>query len=209
MIVVNRDKTSLRVKTTTRMMRSLFLALLVVVCLTACSGPDLPSEGATLFDGSDLDAFNAVGDANWTIEGDTVRANEGEGFLVTADTFDNFELEVEFWADEPANSGIFVRCQDPGDIAATTCYEVNIFDTRTDQTYRTGGIVDVASPRAFVHAADRWNRFRIAAEGTRLTVELNGVAMVDAEDGRFASGHIGLQRGAGTIIFRNVRIRPL
>jgi len=95
------------------------------------------------------------------------------------------------------------------DVTATSCYEVNIYDTRPDQTYRTGGIVDVASPQAFVHAADRWNTFRIAAEGAQLTVELNGVVLVDTEDTRLTSGHIGLQRAAGTVMFRNVRIRPL
>lgn len=190
-------------------MRSLFVVLLAAATMTACSGSDSGGEWVTLFDGSGLDAFNAVGDANWTIEGDTVRADEGEGFLVTTGVFDSFELEVEFWADGAANSGVFVRCQEPENIASTTCYEVNIFDTRPDQTYRTGGIVDVASPRAFLHAADRWNSFRITTDGTRLTVELNDVLMVDAEDSRFATGHIGLQRGAGTIIFRNVRIRRL
>jgi len=190
------------------MMRSLFVVLLGASCISACSNSESPNGWITIFDGSDLDALDAVGDANWTIEEDTVRADDGEGFLVTTETFDDFELEAEFWADVPANSGIFVRCPDAQDISAETCYEVNIFDTRPDQTYRTGSIVDVASPRAFVHAADRWNSFRIAADGTHLTVELNGIVLVDTEDDRFASGHIGLQRAAGTIMFRNVRIRP-
>jgi hypothetical protein len=197
-------------------MRCLLVVLLTAGCVAACSDSEPPDGWITLFDGSDdgsddggdLDAFSAIGDANWTIEEDTVRADEGEGFLVTRDTFDDFELEAEFWADVPANSGIFIRCPDSQDISAETCYEVDIFDTRPDQTYRTGAIVDVASPRAFVHAAERWNSLRIAADGARLTVELNGIALVDTEADRFSSGYIGLQRAAGTVVFRNVRIRP-
>lgn len=189
-------------------MRSLFVVLLAAGCVAACSNADSPDGWVTLFDGGDLDAFDAIGDANWTIEEDAVRADEGEGFLVTKETFDDFELEAGFWADGPANSGVFIRCTDAQDVSAQTCYEVNIFDTRPDQTYRTGSIVDVASPRVFVNAADRWNSIRIAADGGHLTVELNGIALVDTEDSQFASGHVGLQRAAGTIRFRNVRIFP-
>jgi hypothetical protein len=189
-------------------MRFLFVVLLAAGCIPACSSSESPDDWVTLFDGSDLDAFDRIGDANWTIGEDTVRADEGEGFLVTKATFDDFDLEAEFWADVPANSGVFLRCRDAQDVSAATCYEVNIFDTRPDQTYRTGSIVDVASPRAFVHAAERWNTVRIVADGRHLTVELNGVALVDTEDDRLASGHVGLQRAAGTVMFRNVRIRP-
>ena len=191
-------------------MRSLGLALLVIAVSGGCGSSDSTDTGEwiPLFDGSGLDAFNVIGDANWMIEEGAAKADSGDGYLVSRESYADFDLEVEFWADEPANSGVFIRCPDPEDIGAPTCYEVNIFDTRSDQTYRTGAIVDVASPSAFIHASGRWNRFSITADGSRLTVELNGTTTVDAEDDRFGSGHIALQRAAGTIMFRNVRIRP-
>ena len=37
---------------------------------------------------------------------------------------------VEFWASDDANSGIFIRCQNPKQITDRSCYEVNIFDQR-------------------------------------------------------------------------------
>jgi hypothetical protein len=198
--------------------------IVVTLLLAACAGPesDAPTAAAggdpeaaatgewqVLFDGSGLDAFTPSGDANWTIEGATVRANTGTGYLVTNDRFGDFELEAEFWVDVPANSGIFIRCADAENINATACYEVNIFDTRPDPTYRTGGIVDVASPKSEMNAAGRWNRFVIAAEGATLRVDFNGVRTVDVEDSRLADGVIGFQYGAGTVIFRNLRIRRL
>ena len=182
---------------------------------TVSSGGTLPETAApsgnwrTLFDGSGLSAFRINGDANWQIDSDVVGADTGSGMLVTNEVFDDFELEVEFWVDVPANSGIFLRCPDPAEVTDTTCYEVNIFDTRPDQTYRTGGIVNIASPAAELHAGGRWNRYEITALGERLQVVLNGEPVVDVEDGRFSSGHIGLQYGAGIVKFRNVRIRTL
>jgi hypothetical protein len=97
----------------------------------------------------------------------------------------------------------------PSVISDTSCYEANIFDTRTDQTYRTGGIVNVAEPAEFVYTGGQWNRYRLRAEGQRLQVELNGRALVDVEDGQLASGPIALQYGTGTVKFRNVRVRTL
>ena len=50
-------------------------------------------------------------------------------------------VPVEFWTDEPANSGVFVRCDGADDASAATCYEVNVYDQRPDPEYRTGAIV--------------------------------------------------------------------
>ena len=168
-----------------------------------------PSAWQSLFAGSSLAAFRLNGDANWVFDADTVGADSGNGMLVTNQTFADFELQLEFWVDEPANSGVFIRCPDPSSITDTTCYEANIFDTRPDQTYRTGAIVNVASPAVQIDAADRWNSYGIRAQGQRLQIVLNGETVVDVEDGQFAAGHIGLQYGMGVVKFRNVRIRTL
>lgn len=195
------------------MIRSIPLSLLLAAALAACSsgdGPDAstPGEWQTLFDGSSLDRFDAVGDANWAIVDDYVRADSGNGFLVTDREYDDFDLALEFWVDVPANSGVFVRCQDEDEIGADNCYEVNIYDTRPDPTYRSGSIVDYAPPSAEVNTGGRWNAYEITADGPRLQVTLNGVQTVDIENGNYASGPVALQYGAGTVLFRNVRIRP-
>lgn len=184
---------------------------LPLVLLAACSrGPDVDADGwRTLLNGSDLSGWNVVGDANWRVESRAARADRSTAasFLVSEDRFADFDLELEFWVDTEANSGVFVRCQDPGAITDTSCYEVNIFDTRPDQTYRTGSIVNVAEPAEFVYTGGQWNRLTIAAHGTQLQVTVNGRAMVDTKDSRLSRGPIALQYGAGTVMFRNVRIR--
>lgn len=163
----------------------------------------------TLFNGKSLDNFNQVGNANWKIADGAVEANTGSGFLVTKVPYTDFDLRVEFWADENANSGVFMRCMDANKIGDTSCYEVNIYDKRPDPSYRTGGIVNTAKPMAQINAAGRWNTYEITARGPHLTVTLNGTKTVDVEDKKYASGPIALQYGAGTVKFRNVQIRPI
>ena len=167
------------------------------------------AEWTTLFDGSSLDGWRMLGDANWELGDGAVSATEGSGFLLTGESYGDYEFSVEFWVDEPANSGIFIRCQDPEAVRDTNCYEVNIFDTRADQTYRTGGIVHIASPSEVIDAGGQWNTYLIRAEGSRLVVTLNGTRVVDVNDDQFSSGPIALQYGAGVVRFRNVRIRAL
>jgi hypothetical protein len=190
----------------------LVASALPLVLLAACGGggSETDAEGwRTLLDGSDLSGWNVVGDANWHVESRAARADQSTAasFLVSEDRFADFDLELELWVDSEANSGVFLRCQNAGTIADTSCYEVNIFDTRPDQTYRTGSIVNVAEPAEFVYTGGQWNRMKIAADGARLQVALNGRAMVDTKDSRFSSGPIAIQYAEGTVMFRNVRIR--
>ena len=73
-----------------------------------------------------------MGDANWRVEDGPV-ADSGLGQLVTK-SFSDFQIQLEFWTDAGANSGVFIRT-DPDNITDKNAYEANIFDTRPDQTY--------------------------------------------------------------------------
>ena len=164
----------------------------------------------TLFDGKNVEAFNKVGDANWTIADGVLQADKGMGgYLVTKQTHTDFEIRAEFWVDTPANSGIFIRCDNPQMPGAEACYEVNIFDTRPDPTYGTGGIVNVAKVAAPIKAGGKWNTYEIRAQGSHLTVTLNGMKTADANDTKHARGPFALQYGAGVVKFRKVEVRPL
>src|SRR5690606_23977831 len=119
---------------------------------------------ARTFTAEELLAWPRTGDANWRLaDGGAVQADAGSGFLVSPESYADFDVSVEFWVSPDANSGVFVRCADPAAPGADTCYEVNIFDSRPDPTYRTGGIVDVAPPQITMYTGGRWNRFEISA----------------------------------------------
>jgi hypothetical protein len=179
-------------------------------------GPSTPSSGqgagawVTLFDGKSLEGWNQVGDANWRLSDGVVQADKGNGFLVSKEVYTNFEIRAEFWVDDEANSGIFLRCADREKLTSDNCYEVNIYDKRPDPTYGTGAIVSVAKVAPMPKAAGKWNTYEIVAQGSKFTVTLNGQRTVDgAEDAKLKSGPIGLQYGGGAVKFRKVEIRPL
>ncbi len=196
-------------------------AVVAVAALAACAQMThmVGGDWTTLIDGEKgLDNFNRVGDANWRTEGGAIVADRGKGgFLMTKNSYRDFQLRAEFWADHSANSGIYMRCADGNQPTDKTCYEANIFDQRPDQTYATGGIVYLGKVLQPIKAGGKWNVYEITARGPKLTAVLNGVKTAEMEDGKFAAGPIGLQYGTlppnaapgGAIKFRKLQIRPL
>jgi hypothetical protein len=174
-----------------------------------------------LIDGDQgLENFERVGDANWRGEGGAIVADRGKsGFLVTKNSYRDFQVRAEFWAEGDTNSGVFIRCDSKDQINAKNCYEVNIWDTRPDPKFGTGAIVDVkpVSVPLKVRAGGKWNTYEISAKGSQLTVKLNGVETAIAQDGRHVEGPFGLQyatggiNGAqgGPIKWRKVQVRSL
>jgi hypothetical protein len=182
----------------------------VAAALYGCADQQTSNAAwTTLFDGRNLDAFNRVGNANWRLTDGVVQADSGVGFLVTRTSYADFQVRAEFWADDNANSGIYMRCANAEKITDETCYEANIFDKRPDPTYATGAMTKFAKSMAPMKAAGKWNTYDITARGDHLVVVLNGVKTVDMHDSKFRSGPIALQAAAGTVKFRKVEIRPL
>jgi len=173
------------------------------------SSAQVGEQWTTLFDGTDLDDWHIVGDANWRIVDGAAQADMGGGYLMSNDSYTDFVLRAEFWVDEPANSGVFIRCDDPEMPGADSCYEVNIFDTRPDPSYGTGAIVNHATIDNMPLAANRWNTYEIIAQGDHLVIVLNGRRTVDIHDATHPSGPFGLQYGTGVVKFRSVEIREL
>ncbi|HEY1261588.1 MAG TPA: DUF1080 domain-containing protein [Stellaceae bacterium] len=193
----------------------LLVALAIPLPPRAAHGQGASDGWVTLFDGKNLDQWNQIGDANWKIEDGAVVANKGSGFLVSKKPYGDFELKVEFWVNDAANSGVFIRCEDPHKIAGATGYEVNIYDQRPDPTYGTGAIVNVAKVNPMPKAGGKWNTYEITAKGPHMTAILNGVKTADGDNDKHKSGYIALQYGmtkvkdAGIVKFRLVEIKPL
>ena len=197
------------------------LALLVVVAaVSGCGSQPSGSGWITLIDGDKgLENWNQIGDANWRTEGGAIVADRGKGgFLVSKNSYKDFEIYAEFWAEADTNSGIFLRSGDPNKIGADTSYEVNIWDIRPDPIYATGAIVNFARvPVPIVYkAGGKWNNFEIYANGSQVTVKFNGVVTVSMQDSKFSSGPVALQYGfgvkgatGGPIKWRKVQIKSL
>jgi hypothetical protein len=169
----------------------------------------------TLFDGSSLDNWTQTGDANWKVIDGVIQADKGNGFLVSKNSYGDFQIRAEFWVSSETNSGIYIRCANPEKPTAKDCYEVNIWDARPDPSYGTGAIVNVAKVSPMPKAGGQWNVYEITAKGSQLTVVLNGTKTVDVEDSQHKNGPFALQHGpgvvndAGVVKFRKVEIKPL
>ena len=190
------------------------LATAFAVLALAAPAVSQTGEGwVTLLDNGKMGEWDRVGESNWRLEDGAVvadkRTGEAAAHLVSKTPYKDFQLHVEFWASDDANSGVFLRCQDPKRITDRSCYEVNIFDQRPDPTYGTGGIVHFAEISPMPKAGGKWNTFEITAKGRQITVVLNGQKTADMQNGLFAEGPITLQHGAGVIKFRKVAIKPL
>ncbi|EHR73356.1 protein of unknown function (DUF1080) [Burkholderiales bacterium JOSHI_001] len=190
-------------------------AVLMLATLAGCAGSGGGAPWTTLVDGnSGLDNFvRSGGEANWSSFDGALQANQGgkdPSYLVSKSSYKDFQMRVEFWSSDDANSGVFMRCQETARITDENCYEANIFDQRPDPTYATGAIVKVAAvAQPAPKAGGKWNTYEITAQGDRLVLVLNGQKTVDVRDSKLASGPFALQWGRGTIKFRKVQIRPL
>lgn len=172
--------------------------------------PPTDAEWVTLFDGTDLSHFNMLGDAQWNIIDDYVEADGYErSYLVTKESYSDFQLKLEFWPSPDANSGVYIRCQNPEEVKAESGYEINIYDTNQNPDNRTGSIIHFAAPLAIIEAGGQWNTYEITAEGSHIVVHLNGTLVADLEAESYAEGPIALQNNGGLIRFRAVQVKPL
>jgi len=170
---------------------------------------------ATLVYGQDMsgsfDGWRQVGNANWRIENGEFVADEGNGHLVTENSYQDFRITAEFYVDAPtANSGIYFHITDVDQIRDTTAYEANINDERPDMEKSSGALVNHVPPSQFMTTAGKWNTYDVTIQGDHIVLILNGVTTVDTHNTTHpAAGPISLQHLAGEVRFRNVVIEAL
>lgn len=195
-----------------------------------------------LFDGSTTDGWRnfKASDLNpaWQVEDGTLTLTEqGGGDIVTEETFENFELAIDWKISEGGNSGIFFNVveSDEYDAVFETGPEYQILDDENaadndDPTHLAGANYDLHAPSDdVVRPAGEWNTTRIVVDDGRVEHYLNDVMIVEYElwtdawredvaNSKFAdmdgygqarSGHIALQDHGDRVWFRNIKIRPL
>ena len=134
------------------------MGLVVAATITACSSLSGQTGWISLIDGNKgLENFDRLGDANWRAQGNAVVADQAKvgSFLVSKNSYRDFQIRAEFWAETTTNSGIFIRLSDPKNVTAANSYEVNIYDQRPDPLYGTGAMVDFAKVSPMPKAGGR------------------------------------------------------
>jgi hypothetical protein len=212
----------------TRITLTLFFALLSATLVYAAPGSE--RQWTSLFNGKDLSAWTPTGTAEWKIEDGVISGGQfGDpkkaGNLVSKDSFQDFELELEFQIDEHGkyNSGVYLRCQRDENGKLITGYQVNIGRGAVGEY--CGGVfvnqqwVAKGDEKDTIRKPNEWNKMRIVAQGNHLVVDLNGKNVVDVKDekadpkllksGTLALQTYGAEGHAGWVKFRNLRIRKL
>ena len=186
--------------------------LVVAFTLSGCASQPSGPGWVTLIDGENgLQNFTRLGEANWTAKDGAIQADrknsKDAGILLAKTSYTDFEIYAEFWADEEANSGIYIRVMNQQVVNTKAAYEVQIWDK--SPAMATASLMPPAKASPAFKAAGKWNTMEISAKGPRMTVKMNGEQAVDVNDTAFSSGPNALQYNAGTIKFRKVMIRPL
>lgn len=204
------------------------LAALLSAALLSCNGaeapPSPPSESAwqPLFNGTDLDGWENVGDANWTVEDGciVVRRADGQtnkGWLVTEAEFTDFELRLEFKTMHPVfNSGILFR--DPGHSKvgrpAFNGFELQLLDHQDGKAVNpSGSVYDLARAYPREVPPDTWIKVELHCAGDHITAYIDGEKTADIHSRRSFFGAIGLQmhggQDAAEYWWRNIELREL
>lgn len=190
--------------------------LLIALVLAGAAGLSHLSDAAAqsggwtkLFNGKDLSNWNVTGNADWRVTDGVIEATKARGFLVSRQSYTDFELRGDIWVTADSNGGFLFRITKPEDPGIENGYELNINDKRADQTGRTGSIVNVAKPLVQYDADGKWTTVVITAKGPHLVATLNGVKTAEVDDAKYARGPVSLQAAGGIVRYRNVEIREL
>jgi cytochrome c len=197
-----------------------------------------------LFDGQTTRGWHNFGKtstgAGWKIEDDALVLDPGDsagGDLVSDQSYENFELQLEWKISACGNSGIMFNVVESKDYTTPwqTGPEIQVLDNTCHpdaavEKHRAGDLFDLltASP-ATVRPAGEWNRVRLASHNGHLEVWLNGRKTVETDlytsawkkliagskfkdmtgFGQARQGRLALQDHGDRVWFRNIKIRKL
>ncbi len=163
----------------------------------------------SLFDGKSTFGWRREVAANFKVSEGAIDVGRGPvGLMRTATQFDDFELRLEFLAEDGANGGVFIRTSPRPTSPVEDCYEVNI--APASHPFPTGSLVGWRRGSE-VGNDSGWRQMAIRAEGRRIQVWIDGQPVTDfaLREPYLQKGFIGLQHHTGRVRYRNIILQPL
>jgi hypothetical protein len=205
------------------------LALACVLALVG--GSAFGGEFTPLFNGRNLDGWKERQvkkgqEGRWSVEGGTLKAKPGSGWLGTQKLYGNFVLRVEWKIVENGNSGVFFRVPDtdfkgsPSDAG----FEIQILDDNGTnykgklKPYQYSGGLYHFQPvtKSVFKGAGEWNSYELTVKGDKISLIYNAEKVLVADiaanaemQKRPKKGFIGLQNHGTAVEFRRVEIKVL
>jgi Domain of Unknown Function (DUF1080) len=234
-------------------MQTLILSILLSVSILA-GDPVKKTEKSienkkgwiSLFDGKTTKGWHSYGKSvageAWKVEDGSLHLDAGKnlsaGDIVTDESFDNFDLKLEWKISKNGNSGIIFYIQDDPkkyDYIWYTGPEMQVLDNDGHSDgkiikHRAGNLYDlIEGKEGVVKAVGEWNQVEIISNKGKLDLMLNGVTVVSTtvgddnwrnliagskfktkpDFGKVFSGHIGLQDHGNEVWFRDIKIKKL
>ncbi len=196
------------------------LALIITLSIsTLCHV--IGQEQIPLFNGKNLEGWINHGTEKWYVENGELICESGPdeayGYLSTVENYKNFELTLEFKQEADGNSGVFLRSTFEGtkvtgwqvEVAPPTKHTGGIYES-----YGRGWLIKPDPNKDHILKMGAWNSMKIVANGPKITTYLNGVQMVQLEDGKIGNGEgaIALQihdGGGIKVKWRNIKLKPM
>jgi hypothetical protein len=178
----------------------------------------LASHGETpewkpLFNGKDLSGWAGPTDQYEVRDGGIFCLKGKGGTIYTSEEFSDFKVRTEILIPPGANNGLAIRYPGKGDTAYVGMCELQVLDdaspsyAKLDPRQYHGSIYGiVAAHRGYQRPAGEWNFQEVTVQGSRITVELNGTVIVDADVSQITEfmgnhPHPGMTRTEGSFGF--------
>ena len=177
--------------------------------------PVAPSSAVSLFNGRTLAGWVGATDA-WRAA-DGVLYHESRGTIFTSAEYSDFVLTFDFKVEPGGNNGVLLRVP-AGEVTKPVpeAIEVQIADRGSAQWEVSGCLWQYLAASSNQLKSGEWNKMSVRYVGTKITIEVNDVVVVDT-DLRSADkpgyknvrGRIGFMGWDGKSAFRNITIQPI
>lgn len=188
------------------------------------------STTASIFNGSDFAGWQGDLDSYEIVDG-AIQCKAGQGGnLFTKDEYADFEVGLEFRLPPGGNNGLAIRFPGEGRPYRDGMCELQVLDSEHEKyaslhpsQYHGSVYGLVPASRGFLRETGEWNYQRVHVQGSRISVELNGFPILNADlskvtkskDGELppginrSSGFFGFAGHNDPVAFRNIRIRHI
>lgn len=198
-----------------------YLSVVLFLFFAACQLPAQKSSMQSLFNGKNLDGWTIFGTEKWYVEDGLLVCesgpDKGYGYLGTNETFEDFELSIDFKQEANGNSGIFFRSSVEG--TKITGWQCEVAPPGSSsggiyESYGRGWLIKPDPEKDKALQMGEWNTMKIIAIGDKVTTYLNGTEMVTITDQKIgdATGSIALQihdGGGIKVYWKNLMIKKL
>jgi len=185
------------------------------------------SAFVSVFDGVTFAGWRGATSEYEVIDG-AIRCKKGKGGrLYTRETYADFAVRLHFQLPPGGNNGLAMRYPGEGE-PAYTGFELQVLDDSAEKyanlkpwQFHGSAYGLQAAHRGYLRDVGEWNYQEVIMRGSRVTVELNGYRILDADISTLesqlkdhvgkdnASGHFGFAGHSDPVAFRNIRIRRL